>query len=51
MSSVMGRGRWGQEYQEHKTNLDYIVMEDLSQQGSSMHLKRSKKLFVARNPR
>lgn len=36
----------GQEYQEYKTNLDYIVMEDPSQQESSMHLKRQKKLYI-----
>lgn len=46
MPSVTGLGRWGQEYQEYKTNLDYIVVEDPSQQESSMHLKRQEKLFI-----
>lgn len=41
--SVTGPGRWGQEC---KTNLDYIVMEDASQQESSMHLKRQKELLM-----
>lgn len=36
----------GQEYQEYKTNLGYIVVEDPTQQEPSMHLKRQKKLFI-----